>query len=176
MAPNDTITPPDAATAAFMQSIALAVADAYDKATPFFSDTTRPIATSFAAHHRDHAAALAKQAGTAAATVPNQALTLVLTARLQNVADERAALSFAFDVENQVSATSEFTLTKLTSTDVIHLVATIITIVAGHAAILASSAGITTTSVFPNGATETTSVGDGSNLEFGFDPTSFPPG
>src|SRR5204863_412669 len=97
---------------------------------------------------RDHAAALAKLAGTSAATGPNQTLVAVLAGRLQNVVDERGAFAFAFDLENQVVATYGFTLTTLTSVDVIHLVATIVTVVAGHAAVVGTSAGINTNSLF----------------------------
>ena len=174
MATSDTVTPKDAELAAFVQSVALAAADAYDKAASFLSDTSKPTASTFAAHHREHAAALAKQAGTVAATVPNQTLAAVLTGRLQSVVDERGALTFAFDLENQVAATYAFTLTTLTSTDVIHLVATILTVVAGHAAIVGSSAGVTTASIFPNGPTEATTVADGANTKVGFDPALYP--
>jgi hypothetical protein len=168
------ITPQDAALAGFLQSIALAVADAYDKVTPFLSDTARPIAVLFQKHHKEHALALGPPAGTAAATVPNQALTLVLAARLQGVADERGAFAFAFALEHQVTKTSAFTFTALTNPDLIHLVATIITVVSGHAGILGSSAGLTTTTLFPSGALEGTTVGDGSDSNLGFDPASFP--
>lgn len=174
MATTATITPKDAALAAFVQSIALATADAYDKAASFLSDTSKPTATTFAAQHREHAAALAKQAGAVAATVPNETLVAVLTDRLQNVVDERGALLFAFDLENQVAATYAFTLTTLTSTDVIHLVATILTVVAGHAAISGSSAGVATASIFPNGPMEGSTVADGANTKIGFDPALYP--
>jgi hypothetical protein len=168
------VTPADAALAGFLQSIALAVSDAYDKVTPFLSDTTKPIAATFQNHHKQHATALAAQAGTAAATVPNQALTLVLAARLQSVTDERAALTFAFGLEHQVTATYTFTLTTLTSPDVIHRVATILTVVSGHAGILGTTAGLTTTALFLDGALQGATVGDGSDGKLGFDPASFP--
>jgi len=174
MARSEVVTPKDATLAAFVQSIALAAADAYDKAAPFLSDTSKPTATVFASHHRDHAAALAKLAGTSAATVPNQTLVAVLAGRLQNVVDERSAFAFAFDLENQVVATYGFTLTTLTSVDVIHLVATILTVVAGHAAVVGTSAGINTNSLFPTGAMESTTVADGADTKAGFDPTLYP--
>jgi hypothetical protein len=174
MATEATVTPQDASLAAFVQSIALAAADAYDKTVPLLSDPVKPIATTFAAHHREHAAALAKLAGTAAATVPNQTLVAVLAGRLQTVVDERGALTFAFDLENQVSATYQFALTTLTSVDVIELVATIVTIVAGQAAIAGANAGITTTTLFPNGAVEAATVADGANTKAGFDPALYP--
>ena len=98
----------------------------------------------------------------------------MLAARLQSVADERGALTFAFGLENQVTATYAFTLSTLTSPDVIHLVATILTVVSGHAGILGSTAGLTTTELFLNGALQGATVGDGSDTKLGFDPASFP--
>ena len=174
MTARDPVTPADATLAGFLQSIALAVADVYDKVTPLLSDTTKPIAAMFQTHHRDHAAALAAQAGTSAATLPNQALTLVLGARLQAVADERAALTFAFAVEHQVTATYAYSFSTLTSPDVIRLVATILTVVSGHAGVLGSTAGLTTTALFLDGALQGATVGDGSDENLGFDPASFP--
>ena len=174
MATSATITPQDATLAAFAQSIALAAADVYDKAAPLLSETAKPTATAFALHHRDHAAALAKLAGAVAATVANQTLTAVLAGRLQAVVDERGALTFAFDLENQVAATYEFMLTTLTSSDVIQLVATIVPVIAGQAAIAGSSAGVATSALFPNGALEASTVADGANTKVGFDPALYP--
>jgi ferritin-like protein len=168
------VTPEDATLAGFLQSIALGVADGYDKVTPFLSDTTRPIAAMFQSHHREHAAALALRAGPSAAPAGNPTLAFVVSVRMQGVADERSALAFAFDLEHQVTETYAFALTTLTSLDVVHLVATILPIVSGHAGILGSSAGLTTTLLFPNGALEGATVGDGSDNTLGFDPASFP--
>ena len=174
MAAPAQVTPADAMVAGFLHSITLAVVDVYDKVMPFLSDTTKPSAATFQNHHKEYAAALAARAGASAATVPNQALTLVLTARMQDVADERGALNVAFGLEHQVTETYAFALTTLTSPDVIHLVATILTVVSGQAGILGSSAGLATTALFPNGALVGATVGDGSDLQLGFDPASFP--
>jgi len=170
------VNPADAPTAGFLQSIVLAVVDFYDKIKPFLTDTTLPTVVSFQNHHREHAAALAAHAGASAPTVPNQALTLVLTARLQGVADERAALVVAFSVEHQVTETYAFTLNTLTTPDLVQLVATILTVVSAQAGILGSSAGLVTPVLFPNGALVGATVGDGSDAKFGFDPASFPAG
>jgi hypothetical protein len=168
------ITPADASVAGFLQSIALAVADVYDKLTPFVSDTTKPIATKFQGHHIEHADALVALAGTAAAKLPNQALALVLGARLPTVTDERSALAFAFGVENQVTETYAATFNTVTSPDLIHLVATMLPIVAGHATTIGSLAGLAPIALFPNGALEGTAAGDGSDTTLGFDPALFP--
>jgi hypothetical protein len=174
MRAQDPVTPGDTALAGFLQSIALAVADAYDKVAPLLSDTTKPIAATFQNHHKEHAVALAALAGTAAATVPNQALMLVLATRLEGVADERGALTFAFGLEHQVTETYAFTLTTVTSPVVTRLVATILPVVSGHTGILGSSAGLTITALFSAGALEGATVGDGSDGNLGFDPASFP--
>ena len=174
MTAQDPVTPADATLAGFLQSIAMAVADVYDKVIPLLSDTAQPIAATFQNHHKEHAVALAAQAGTAAATLPNQALTLVLAARFQAIADERGALGFTFGLEHQVTATYAFALGALTSPDVIRLAATILTVVSGHAGVLGSSAGLTATALFPDGALHSAAVGDGSDTTLGFDPASFP--
>ena len=136
--------------------------------TPFLSDTTKPTADAQTTT-RKHALSRSAQ-GTAAATSPP--FTLVLPPDAGK--DERGALTFAFGLEHQVTETYVFTLTTLTSPDVIRLVATIVTVVSGHAGILGSSAGLTTTALFPNGPLEGATVGDGSDGNLGFDPASFP--
>ena len=170
------ITPADATVAGFLQSIELAVADAYAQIAGLLSDSTKPTATTFQSHHTEAAGALAKQAGVSAAKGPNGALTLVLAARLQQVTDERSALTLAFGIENQLAETYASVLTTLTSPDVIHLVATILPVASGRAVILGSSAGLTTAALFPNGPLEGTAVGDGADIKLGYDPASFPVG
>ncbi|MEY2450501.1 MAG: hypothetical protein QOD92_75, partial [Acidimicrobiaceae bacterium] len=91
-------TPADAALAGYLQSIELAVAAAYDNLIVFLSDTTKPTATTFQAHHKEAADALAKQAGVSAVNAPNNSLAFVLGARLPLVTDERSALTLAFGV------------------------------------------------------------------------------
>jgi Ferritin-like domain len=166
----------DIAIARFLQSIALAVAGIYDKVLPLLTDTTKPSATKFQAHYRDHATALAALAGPSAATLPNQALTLVLASQVQNVTDERGALTFSFGVENQVTETYAWAFGSLTSPEATHLVATMLTVAASHAAIMGLHAGLTSAALFPNGALEGSTVGDGTNTKLGFDPVVFPPG
>jgi hypothetical protein len=176
MSPAAQVPPADAMIAGFLHSIVLAVVDFYDKISPFLSDTAKPTATTFQNHHREHVTALAAEAGSSAAKVPNQALTLVLTARLQNVTEERGALNVAFGLEHQLAETYAYTLTMLTTPEIVQLVATIITVVSTHAGILGSSAGLTTAALFPNGALIGSTVGDGSNPQLGFYPASFPAG
>lgn len=169
-------TPADAVLAGYLQSLELAVVDAYDKLGGFLTDTTKPTVAAFQEHHKEYAAALGKAAGTSAVVGPNTPLAFVLLARLGAVNDERAALTLASNVENQMAETYAFSLTSLATVDLIHLVATILPVVAGHAVILGSAIGLPTTALFPNGALEGTAVGDGSDLKLGFDPASFPVG
>jgi hypothetical protein len=174
MATDQALTPADATLAGYLQSIELAVADVYDKIAEFLTDTTKPMAATFQRHHKEYADALLVRAGPSASTAPNPTLAYLLLARVQGVTDERGALSLALGVENQVAETYAFALTTLTSPDVIRLVATILPTVAGHAAILGTSAGLSIAALFPNGALEGTTVGDGTDTKLGFDPTLFP--
>ncbi|MEY2420952.1 MAG: hypothetical protein QOI95_1019 [Acidimicrobiaceae bacterium] len=176
MATDQVVTPADATLAGYLQSIELAVVNAYDNIGAFLSDTTKPIAAKFQGHHKEYADALLVHAGTSAVKLPNPSLAFVLGARVQGVTDERSALTMAVGVENQVAETYAFALTTLTTPDVIHLVATILPVVASHAVILGSSAGLSTAALFPNGALEGAMVGDGADTKLGYDPASFPVG
>lgn len=168
------VTTADSTLAAYLQSVELAIVGAYDEVLPLLSEAERTVAALFQSHHREYAAALQEIAGTAAVSVANPRLALVLAARLQTVSDERTALTFAFGVENQLTATYEFALTTVTSAALVQLVSTTIPIVAGHCAVLGSAAALPPSLVFPNGPFEANTVGDGSDLRLGLDPVSFP--
>lgn len=175
MATNQVPTAPaDATLAGYLQSIELAVADAYDKIIGFLGEAAKPTATTFQGHHRAYADALAKQAGASAAPGPNPTLGFILGVRLLDVTDEIGALTLASAIEDQVAQTQAFAFTTLTTPAVIHLVATILPMITAHAAILGASAGLATAALFPNGALEGTAIGDGSDSKVGFDPASFP--
>ena len=174
MTAQDPVTPADATLAGFLQSIALAVADVYDKVTPLLSDTAKPIATTFQNHHKEHALALAAQAGTATATLPNQALTLVLAAPAPGGGRRarRAGLRVRSrapgqrDVRIRPRRAHESRRHSSRRHDPHGRV--------GHAGVLGSSAGLTAAALFPNGALHGAAVGDGSDTTLGFDPASFP--
>lgn len=170
------VTAADAALSAFLQSLEVAVGAAYDRVVPQLSENLAPIASAFQAHHREYATRMATHAGAAAAKGPNGIFAAVITSRLQTVVDQRSALTLAFGLENQLTATYEFALTTLTSPDVIASVATIIPVLAGHSAILGSASAIPPSLVFPNGPFEANTVGDGSDLRLGLDPAVFPTG
>jgi hypothetical protein len=175
---TEPVTPADATLSGFLQSIELAAVTAYDTVLTFLAEASKPAATKFQIHHREYANILATQAGASAATVANQTLTLVLASRLQKVTDERGALTFAFGLENQLAETYAFAFTTLTSSDVIRATAVILPIVSGHAAALASLAGLSTAIVFPNGPFEGSAVAgpENTDLKLGFDPATFPVG
>jgi hypothetical protein len=178
MTAAEPVTPADATLSGFLQSIELAIVDAYEKVLPLLSDESKAAIMIFQRHHTDYATALESLAGPSAAKAPNATLGLVLIARLQPVTDEKSALTFAFGVENQLAETYGFAFATLTSPDVIRLAATTLPVVAGHAAIIGSLAGLTTASIFPNGPFEGTALSgtDNADTRLGFDPTAFPVG
>jgi hypothetical protein len=174
MSRSQAITVADASLCAFMQSLELAATNAYDRVLGQLPDTTAPVATTFQDHHRQYAARLATHAGSAAAKRPNPTLTTLLAARLGTVTDERTAFTFAFGLENQLTATYQYCLTAVTSPPVIQSMSTIAPALAGHCAVLGAIAAIPPSFVFPNGPFEATTVGDGSDLRLGYDPTTIP--
>lgn len=176
MPASDVVVTPDADLCAFMQSIELAVVDAYDHLAPLIGDDRKPMVASFQSHHKDCAAALGALTSTASAAAhgPNQTLALVLAGRLQAVSDQRGAFSFGFELENDIAATYSYVLTTVTSPDVIRLVCTIVPVVSGQAAVFGTLTGLPTSGLFPNGPFEGTAVGNGSDANLGFDPASFP--
>ena len=174
----DPIAPVDVALVAFLQSVERAIADVYDRVFPFLGDSAKPVATKMQGHHRDYVDALGQLAGPAAVATANQTLALVLAARLQNVTDEKAALTTAAGIENQLTETYAFAFTTLTSPDVVKVLATILPVVSSHAAALGALAILPTAAVFPNGPFEGTTVAgaDTTDLGAGFDPAAFPVG
>jgi hypothetical protein len=178
MTVTEPVTPADAALAGFLQSIEVAIVNLYDQVLTLVTDASKAAATKFQIHHREYADLLAAPAGASATKVPNQTLTLVLTSRLQSATDERSALTLAFGVENQLAETYAFAFTTITSPDLIRPLATILPVVSGHAATLASLAGLPIATVFPNGPFESTAVAgpDNPDLKLGFDPAAYPVG
>jgi hypothetical protein len=172
----DVVITPDADLCAFMQSVELAVVDAYDRLAQLIGDDRKPMVASFQSHHNDYATALGALTSTASAPAhgPNQALQLVLTARLQSVSDQRGAFNFGFELENDVVTTYSFVLTTVMSPDVVRLVSTIVPVVSAQATVFGTLTGLPTSGLFPGGAFESTTVGDGSDVKLGFDPASFP--
>jgi rubrerythrin len=160
--------------AAFAQSVELAAVAAYEAAAAALSADTLPVAQLFLMHHQQHADAFGVVAGSKAVDGPNQALVTAITPALEAVKDEKGALELAFGLENQAAATYAFGLTAATGADAIAGMATILPIESEHAAILGVALGMAVPDIFVNGAFEGASVGDGSDITKGLDPTLFP--
>jgi hypothetical protein len=143
-------------------------------AAPALSAATRPVAELFASHHQQHADAFGAVAGSKAVDGPNQKLVTALTPALQAVKTEQDALMLAFGLENQAAETYAFGLTAASGSDAVAGMATILPIETEHAAILGLALGKPVPEIFVNGAFESTSVGDGTNIQQGIDPTLFP--
>jgi hypothetical protein len=175
---GDPVTAADAALMGFLQSIELVVIDAYRNVLTLVGDDKKPIATKFQSHHQDYSAALGRLAGSSAAKVPNGTLALVVAGRVQGLTDEKSALTFAFNLENQVTETYAFALAAVTSPDVVTTIASVLPVMAQHAASLGALAVLPTASLFPNGALEGAAVGgtDNADPKLGFDPVAFPVG
>ena len=172
------IEPPDLALVVFLQSVERSVVDAYDHVLPLLGDTVKPAVATIQTHHKDYVGALGKLAGPAAVPVANQTLSFLLGARLQSMTDEKSALTVASSIENQLAATYGFAFTTIASADVVKLLATIMTMVSTHGAVLAGLAVLPTASAFPNGPFEGTTVAGTENTDAkaGFDPAAFPVG
>lgn len=131
----------DAGINAFAQSLELALVQAYAElsnsgklATPDAVDAT----SAFAGHHQEHAAALGLLAGSRATTTPNGRLATMLSARVRNAPDERAALEVAFTLENEAASTYLFALGSLEATQALQLGASILPVESQHAVVLAT--------------------------------------
>jgi hypothetical protein len=164
------------AMAAYLQSIELTAVDMYGRLSTLVGEPERQTMSTFAQHHTAYADALQHLAGPTAVTAANPRLTLVLIARLQTATDESAALAFAFGLENQIAATYGFASTTATSPDLVRTIATVVPTTAGRSAVLGALANLSTPLLFPNGPVEGSTVGDGSDVRLGFDPTTFPVG
>ena len=174
----DPVAPPDAALAAFLQTVERTVVDAYDKVLPLLSESNKALGNTFQGHHKDYADAVAKIAGSAAVDRTNLTLSLVLAARLQSMSDERSALALTSAIENELVATYGFAFSTTGNPDLLKLLATILPVLSSHAAALAALASVPTAAVFPNGPFETTTVAgvDSADASAGFDPAAFPVG
>ena len=172
---TEPVTPADVAMVVYLQSIERAIGDAYDKVLPLLGESSRPLATKLQAHHKDYVDALGALAGPAAVGTANQTLSLVLAFRLQNITDEKSALTATAGIENQLTETYALAFTTVTSPDVVKLLATVLPVISSHAAALAALAILPTASVFPNGPFEGTAVAgtDNTDVSLGFDPAAF---
>ena len=163
----------DQTIAGYAQSVELAAVAAYTAAAPVLSAGTLPVAQLFMTHHQQHADAFGAVAGSKAVTAPNKTLIDAVTPALQAITDEMGALEFAFMLENQAAYTYAAALTLLQDAAYAAATATILPIEAQHAVVLGLALGKSVTDVFPTGAFESASLGDGTDPLKGLDPAVF---
>jgi rubrerythrin len=161
----------DQSIAGYAQSVELAAVAAYTAAAPVLSAGT--LAQLFMKHHQQHADAFGAVAGSKAVTAANKTLVAAVTPALQAIKDEMGALEFAFMLENQAAYTYAAALTLLQDAAYAAATATILPIEAQHAVVLGLALGKQVTAVFPTGAFESASLGDGSDPLKGLDPAVF---
>lgn len=164
----------DTQIAGYAQGVELAAVEAYKAAAGVLSSATKPVAELFAKHHKEHADAFGSVAGNDAAKGPNQKLIAAVTPQLKAIKDEKGALSFARVLENQAAYTYAAALTLLQQASFAAATATILPIESQHATVLSIALGMTDPgSLFPTGAFESTSLGDGTDPKAGLDPAKF---
>lgn len=163
----------DQSIAGYAQSVELAAVAAYSAAAPVLSAGTLPVAQLFMKHHQQHADAFGAVAGSKAVTAANKTLIAAVTPALQAIKDEMGALEFAFMLENQAAYTYAAALTLLQDAAYAAATATILPIEAQHAVVLGLALGKEVTAVFPTGAFESASLGDGTDPLKGLDPAVF---
>jgi hypothetical protein len=163
----------DQTIAGYAQSVELAAVAAYTAAAPVLSAGTLPVAQLFMQHHQQHADAFGAVAGSKAVTAPNKSLIAAVTPALQAIKDEMGALEFAFVLEGQAAYTYAAALTLLQDPAYAAATATILPIEAQHQVVLGLALGKDVNAVFPTGAFESASLGDGSDPLKGLDPAVF---
>ncbi len=163
----------DQTIAGYAQSVELAAVAAYAAAAPVLSAATLPVAELFMKHHQQHADAFGAVAGSKAVTEANKTLIAAVTPALQAIKDEMGALEFAFVLEGQAAYTYAAALTLLQDPAYAAATATILPIEAQHAVVLGLALGKDVTAVFPTGAFESASLGDGTDPLKGLDPAVF---
>ena len=163
----------DQTIAGYAQSVELAAVAAYTAAAPVLSPGTLPVAQLFMMHHQQHADAFGAVAGAKAVSVPNKTLVAAVTPALQAIKDEMGALDFAFMLEGQAAYTYAAALTLLQDPAYAAATATILPIEAQHQVVLGLALGKDVTAVFPTGAFESASLGDGTDPLKGLDPAVF---
>jgi len=130
----------DAAITAFVESIELAMVEAYGRIdvevlTPQLAATV----VAFADHHREHAAALAEVAGDAATGEANRELLEDLDGRLARARDEAAVLELAFSLEGSAAATYLFALGALEARGALELAASVLPVESEHATVFGAA-------------------------------------
>ena len=168
----------DTVIAGYAQSVELAAVAAYTAAAPALPDAVRPVAELFASHHQDHADAFGAVAGADARPEANAALVAAVTPTLEAVGaggvELPDILRFARTLENQAAYTYAFALTALQEPAFAAATSTILPVETAHATVLSIAAGdVDFGALFPTGAFEVATVGDGTDPLAGLDPAVF---
>ena len=171
----------DTAIAGYAQSVELAAVAAYTAAAPALKGDTLKIAQLFLTHHKDHADAFGGVAGKDARPTANPKVVAAVTPTLNSVTAmvkagkdaTTAVLEFAHTLENQAAYTYAAALTVLQSATYAAATSTILPIEAQHATVLAIALGKGPADLFPTGAFESATFGDGTNPKAGLDPAIF---
>jgi hypothetical protein len=175
----------DTAIAGYAQSVELAAVAAYTAAAPALKGDPLAVAQLFLSHHQQHADAFGKVAGKDARPKANPKVVAAVQPTLDTVAaavkDGKAGsaeltgsvLEFARVLENQAAYTYAAALTALTDPQYAAATSTILPIEAQHATVLAIALGKGTDLMFPTGAFEAATFGDGTDPKAGLDPAVF---
>jgi hypothetical protein len=175
----------DTVIAGYAQSVELAAVAAYTAAAPALKGDPLAVAMLFAGHHQQHADAFGNVAKGDARPKANDKLVAAVTPTLDTVAAAvkdgkagteeltAAVLEFARVLENQAAYTYAAALTALTDPAYAAATSTILPIEAQHATVLAIALGKGTDVMFPTGAFEAATFGDGTDPKAGFDPAVF---
>jgi hypothetical protein len=164
----------DMTIAGFAQGVELAAVEAYTAAAPLLSSEVASVGQLFASHHQQHADAFGAVAGDEAAGGPNQSLLDAVGPQLAAITDQTGALEFARVLENQAAYTYAAALTLLQDPAYAAATATILPIEAQHATVISIALGMTNAdSLFPTGAFESATLGDGTDPNAGLDPAVF---
>jgi rubrerythrin len=171
----------DTQIAGYAQSVELAAVAAYTAAAPALKGDTLKVAQLFAGHHKDHADAFGSVAGKDARPTANPKIVAAVQPTLDTVAAAVKAkkdvtkdvLEFARTLENQAAYTYAAALTALTSPKYAAATSTILPIEAQHATVLAIALGKGPADLFPTGAFESASFGNGKDPKAGLDPAVF---
>ena len=138
--------------AAFAESIELAAVEAYQLALAGGKITVPAVvqaATTYAGHHREHAAAFAAVSANTAKGKPNPTVLRALRDQLAAASDQAGVVRVAFDVENAAASTYLFAVSNLKDQRAVQLAASILPVEAQHAISLGQVLGRPLEGLFP---------------------------
>ncbi len=174
--PTTVVPAVDVQFAAFAESLELAMVAVYETLLPKLTADRVAHAARFRDHHQEHAKQFATLAGSSATGRPNGALLAFVTPTAQAVSTETDVLALAATLENQMTDTYAYALAVLGTDDIAARAIATLPVESAHASFLGAVAQRPVDTLFPTGAFENASVGDGTDGRRGFDPSTFPIG